>query len=82
MPFDVKAASISARLFNKGREQREMGKEGCRNKLNADSMIIATAAAHGAQRIYSANDDFRTLAKVLTHWKVEDLPINSGKLFE
>lgn len=81
MPFDTKCAELAARLFRAGQDHREMKIEGSRNQLNADSLIIATAASNGADCIYSNNADFRKLAEVHKRWTVSDLPDAPRDLF-
>jgi predicted nucleic acid-binding protein len=81
MPFDTRCTSLAAWLFNKGQELRQSGVEGGRNQLNADSMIVATAAAAGAERLYSEDEGMRNLAAIWTRWDVRGLPEVAPDLF-
>lgn len=81
VPFDVRCASFAATFFKKGLEQRPKGNDGSRNQLNADSMIIATAAAAGTEKIFSGDEAFRKLAEHHNRWHVCDLPVQPPDLF-
>lgn len=79
-PFDVKCAALAARLFLEGKQDRQMGVENARNLLKSDSLIVATAAVHGARTFYSEDADCRTLAE-RARLKAEALPTIAPDLF-
>lgn len=80
-PFDVRCSSLAARLFSVGKKARDMGGKNARKVLKADTMIIATAAVHGAEVFYSGDLGCRTLAKHFERWSVKDLPDIAPDLF-
>jgi predicted nucleic acid-binding protein len=72
-PFDAKAAEIAAEIYSRvefGKIKAQSNQ--CRQCVKADIKIIATAIAHGAARIYTDDDHFRSMAcgKIL----VENIP--------
>lgn len=73
-PFDVQCAGLAAKLFRKGKEEREMDVEDSRNMLKADSLIVATAAVHGASMLYSHDAQCRQLASHAGRLRAADLP--------
>ena len=79
-PFDVKCAALAARLFVEGKQDREMSVENARNLLKSDSLIIATAAVHGARIFYSDDEQCRKLAE-RAHLSAEALPTIAPDLF-
>jgi predicted nucleic acid-binding protein len=68
-PFDAKAASIFAEVWQKGKENgtiKGLIKEGSeRDFIKFDSQIIATAISLGAECIYSQDSDLTKLANGL-----------------
>lgn len=80
-PFDARCAPLAARLFAHGKEERKMGVENARNLLRSDSLIIATAAVHGATTFYSDDALCRNLAKRVPRLLVEGLPTIAPDLF-
>lgn len=82
LPFDVLCASIAAELFQQGNVGRVKGAPDARKVLRADSLIVATAARHGAKVFYSHDRDCRSLAKKITTWEVRDLPNQPDHLFD
>ncbi|MCC7316494.1 MAG: PIN domain-containing protein [Planctomycetes bacterium] len=80
-PFDAKCATVAARLFAIGRQQRGAGKENVRKTLRADSLIIATASVHGAMEFYSDDDDCRRLASHVPRLTAKELPAIAHSLF-
>lgn len=79
-PFDVKCAALAARLFVEGKQDREMSVQSARNLLKADSLIIATAAVHGARTFYSDDGRCRKLAE-RANLSAEALPTIAPDLF-
>ena len=76
-PFDVKAASIAAALFYKGKEQRTKEKTEWRSKLRADCCIVATAKAAGASVFYTNDGKCLKLAReVMDAYDLPDIPDN------
>lgn len=69
VPFDLRSAAISARLFEEGKAQLPPGKPGARRQLKADAMIIATAVAHGAREFYSEDEACLRLAGTVVEAK-------------
>jgi len=66
-PFDVRDASLAARLWNEGKTKRQMGTQGARIALRADSLIIATAKNRGAQEFFTEDSDcLKMAAKIMT----------------
>lgn len=67
--YDLKAASIFARMRRdhitqkRFKELRNLHPDVTKKELVADGMIIATAIAHGAEKLYSHNRDLRILAE-------------------
>jgi predicted nucleic acid-binding protein len=63
-PFDVKAASLAAELFKSGQSGRgNKGTPDARKCLRADSLIVATAKAHGTKAFYSHDKNCRLMAE-------------------
>lgn len=73
-PFDVRCAALAARLFSQGKGERDMDAKNTRNLLKSDSLIIATAAVHGARMFYSDDAQCRKLAERAKTLKVDGLP--------
>ncbi len=61
-PFNVHCASIAAHLYQRGMKMRAKGEPGGRALLRADTMIIATAKAFGAEVLYTGDAGCRELA--------------------
>lgn len=67
--FDTKAALIYAQMRRnhitqkRFKDLRHLHPDVTKKELVADAMIIATAIAHGAEKIYSHNEDFLALAE-------------------
>jgi predicted nucleic acid-binding protein len=67
--YDLKAASIFAKLRREHitqkrfKDLRNLHPDTTKKELVADAMIIATAIAHGAEKLYSHNKDLRALAE-------------------
>jgi hypothetical protein len=59
-----------------------MDKEGARKCLRADCLIIATAATHGADILYSDDQDFRKRASKIGRLTVKGFPDIAPDLFE
>lgn len=63
-PFDVRAASLAARLFQIGQSGRgNKGEADARKCLRADSLIVATAKMVGAKSFYSHDKNCRSMAE-------------------
>lgn len=82
MPFDVRCTSLAAQLFNAGNVGRPKGKPNSRKVLRADSLIVATAAMHGASIFYSHDVGCRSLASHFSKWQVRDLPDTPETFFD
>lgn len=78
-PFDVRCASLAARLFGIGKKLRKGGTPGARPVLRADSMIISTAKMHGAAMLYTDDVDCGKLASKIM--EVSPLPKIPPDLF-
>lgn len=78
-PFDTKDTIMAARLWNYGKANRAMGAPGARVILRADTLIIATAAGHGATEFYTDDEDcFAMASQVMT---AKHLPTIAPDLF-
>ena len=73
-PFDARGAALAARLFVEGKKDRKMATKNARNLLKSDSLIIATAAVHGARTFYSDDTQCRSLASRVPGLTTEGLP--------
>lgn len=80
-PFDVRCASLAAKLFKMGDAGRQKGTAEGRKCLRADSLIVATAKIHGATVLYSHDKRCRILAEKIG-MTAKDLPSFAEKLFE
>jgi predicted nucleic acid-binding protein len=79
-PFDIKDVILAAELWNHGKSNRQMGKDGARTSLRADALIVATAKNHGAKEFFTEdNDCFDMANKVMT---AKRLPTIADGLFE
>lgn len=77
-PYDGQAAVVAAKMkadkvaWSKSRTETSTTK----NCISADMIILATAIAHGAKRMFSEDDDLHNLATHLTlPISVERLPV-------
>lgn len=75
VPFDVKAASRSAEVFNSVKHLKGEG-EGARKTFKADLMIVSQAWASGAADFYSDDDRCRKLADRVG---MRGLPLPTGR---
>lgn len=81
-PFDLPAALIAAKLFgNSKKNLPDTPPAGTRNILKADTMIVATAAAHGATQFFSHDGKCRKLATA-AGMTANDLPEMPQTLYE
>lgn len=78
-PFNLAAASLAARLWQR-RAEKPSEKANSRVCLKADLMIIATAVVTGASVYYSHEPKFRKMAEE-TGIQARDLPMCSSNLF-
>jgi predicted nucleic acid-binding protein len=72
LPFDAKAAKISAKLFRDRNEVTELANTR-RTEIKADTQIVACAVAHGVQLLYSNDKGIRALGKH-ARMRVLDVP--------
>ena len=78
-PLDLRASALAATLWQRHRALPRANQVK-RSILKADVLIIATAKAAGATRLYSHDADCRAVAKLVM--EAFDLPTHSEKLFE
>ena len=78
-PFDVRCASLAAKLFKSGRPDRSTSGTEWRKCLRADTLIIATAKIHGAKVLYSGDRNCLSLARSVMD--ARDLPDQPPHLF-
>jgi len=64
-PFDAKDAIRAAKLWNDGKDRRQMRKHGARVCLRADALIVATACNHGARVFYTEDKDCFRMAETV-----------------
>jgi hypothetical protein len=79
-PFDVRSASLAARLYSEAKDTLQKGSLGGRRTLRADCLIVATAATHAARVFYSGDKNCRSLA-IRAGMQAEDLPVQRCSLF-
>ncbi|MBN4058970.1 type II toxin-antitoxin system VapC family toxin [bacterium AH-315-J04] len=79
-PFDVKCASLGARLFKEGLKRRKIGTPYDRKIIKSDALVVATAYVHGARTFYSDDARCRKLA-AQTNMTVKSLPTIAPDLF-
>jgi len=72
VPFDLQAALLYAKIWTKDARRKAKSLKITRTETKADSMIVATAIAHGAACIYSHDDGLGSFAK--GHVEVRELP--------
>lgn len=72
VPFDTRAALLYAKVWTEDARKRAKPLEVTRPETKADSMIVATAMAHGATIIYSHDIGMGVFAK--GHIEVRELP--------
>ncbi|MCH7703062.1 MAG: PIN domain-containing protein [Planctomycetes bacterium] len=81
-PFDVKCAALASRLFRQGKSRVKKGAKDSRRSLRADTLIIATAAVHGARVFYSNDKRCRKLVSdCVPRLEAKDLPTMAPNLF-
>ena len=79
LPYDARAASIAAQLWQKRHEIADPPK---RNVLKADIQILGCAIAGGAKTIYSHDEDIHKLATISGQIIAKNITDpSSGKLF-
>ena len=72
VPFDLQAALLYAKIWTKDARRKAKSLEITRTETKADSMIVATAIAHGATCVYSHDNGLGVFAD--GHIEVCELP--------
>jgi predicted nucleic acid-binding protein len=79
-PFDIRACSLAAEIFQSGQSGRgDKATAESRKCLRADSLIVATAKTQGVKAIYSHDRRCRNLAEKV-RMAAYDLPVMSEEL--
>lgn len=81
-PFDVRCAALAAKMYQEGRTDRGKTTKAQRRCLRADSLILATAAVHGATVFYSNDSRCRKLALQIPRMEGKDLPTVGPSLWD